>query len=378
MSGLSEDVRAWLFDQALPFWADVGVDRVRPGFVEELDVEGRPAERFRRVRVAARQTYVFAHAAVLGWAPGREIAEAGFERLVRFAWLGPERGWARRLSVDGEVIDATPDLYDIAFVLYAAAWVHRLTGATEPLDVARRTLDFMNARLRPASGPGFLEALPASGPKLQNPHMHLLEAALALSEHGDDPRFDALADELSSLFFNHLFDPGTGTLGERFDRAWTREADERGRCVEPGHHFEWVWLLAELNRIRGLDDGGAGLALHAFAERHGVDPHTKAVRNAVRDDGAVIDGASRTWPNCERLKAGVAVFEREGRDTRPMLEQSGRLLLDRYFARTPRGTWHDTLEADGRMRVGTVPTSSFYHVFLSFSEVLRIAPVMGI
>ena len=53
-------VRSWLIDTALPLWGDVGVDRDGPGFVEQLTLQGRPADvSFKRVRVQARQIYCF-------------------------------------------------------------------------------------------------------------------------------------------------------------------------------------------------------------------------------------------------------------------------------------------------------------------------------
>ena len=75
----------------------------------------------------------------------------------------------------------------------------------------------------------------------------------------------------------------------------------------------------------------------------------------VRDDGLVLDRSSRTWPNTERIQAGVAMFELESRDPRPVFEQSGRLLLERYLSHVPRGTWIDQFAADGTPLCGYHP-----------------------
>jgi N-acylglucosamine 2-epimerase/mannose-6-phosphate isomerase len=110
----------------------------------------------------------------------------------------------------------------------------------------------------------------------------------------------------------------------------------------------------------------------AFAERHGVDPASHATFNQVRDDGAPIDPASRTWPNTERVKAHVALYELLGRDPTVPVTQSTRLLLDRYLNATPPGSWIDNFDALGRPLAKTAPTSTLYHVFLAFAEVLRL------
>ncbi len=112
--------------------------------------------------------------------------------------------------------------------------------------------------------------------------------------------------------------------------------------------------------------------LVAFAEANGVDRQSRATFNLVRDDGLVLDGRSRTWPNAERIQAGVGLFELEGRDPRTVFEQSGRLLLNRYLAHAPRGTWIDEFEADGTPHADTIPASTLYHLFLAFAEMLRV------
>lgn len=367
------EVRRWLFDAALPLWGDAGVDRRRGGYFEELDLAGRPtAVPFKRTRAMCRQVYVFSHASLLGWAPGAALAAMGYAYLVEHAWLGPDKGWARRLTADGDVLDPTPDLYDLAFVLFALAWRFKASGDADAVRRAHATLDFIDHRLRPAGGEGFLHEWPASGPRLQNPHMHLLEASLAAFEASGDRRFLDRADELVRLFRRRFFDGRT--LAEYFTDDWRRLPDAQGRLIEPGHQFEWAWILASAQRLSGTDLGTEAAALVEFSERHGVDAASQVTFNQIRDDGVAIDRGSRAWPNTERLKGHLALFELTGRDPRPAVAGSARLLLDRYLAVTPRGSWIDHFDADGRAVATAVPTSTLYHVFLAFAEILRLEP----
>ena len=103
-----------------------------------------------------------------------------------------------------------------------------------------------------------------------------------------------------------------------------------------------------------------------------MDPQSGATFNLVSDDGLALDRSSRTWPNTERIQAWVAMFELEGRDPRPVFEQSGRLLLERYLSRAPPGTWIDHFAADGAPQAHTIPASTLYHVFIAFAEMLRV------
>ncbi|MDP2314137.1 MAG: AGE family epimerase/isomerase [Pseudomonadota bacterium] len=369
--------RQWMFQSALPFWAHAGVDPAHGGFHEALDLKGRPARGgFRRLRVTCRQIYVFSHAATLGWDGGLPVARLGFEYLLSRGWMGPDKGWARRLTPCGKVLDATPDLYDHAFVLFALGWLHRANLDPEALVWAHRTLDFLEAHMRHPSGLGFLHSRPARGWRLQNPHMHLLEAALVLYETSGHARFAALAGEIVTLFTTHFFDPRTGTLGESFTEDLARAPGEDGRLTEPGHQFEWAWILASYQRLLGEPVGDVARSLVAFGELHGVDRATGATYNCVRDDGTALDRGSRTWPNTERIKAHIALFELHGTDPCVPLAQSTRLLLERYLAHRPAGTWLDHFDGDGQPIAVTIPTATLYHLFVAFAELLRVEPAL--
>ena len=73
---INDDIRdgigrlgSWLREAAWPAWLANGIDRDRGGFFEALDLHGKTCTAdFRRLRVVARQIYVFseAHRAGLG------------------------------------------------------------------------------------------------------------------------------------------------------------------------------------------------------------------------------------------------------------------------------------------------------------------------
>jgi mannose/cellobiose epimerase-like protein (N-acyl-D-glucosamine 2-epimerase family) len=366
-------IRRWTFEQALPFWARNGVDRDHGGYVEQLKLDGTDqAADFKRLRVVCRQIYVFSHAALLGYPDSLALARHGYEFLTKRAWLGPTRGWARLLDREGRVKDSTPDLYDIAFVLFALGWYYRASGNPEALCWTFRTLDFVNAQMRHPGGIGFVNERPAVGPRRQNPHMHLLEAALVNLEVTESPEFRNLADEIVELFCTRLYEPSTRTLAEYFNEDWTRASGEAGRITEPGHQFEWAWILAAYQRSTGSDMRDYVRGLTEFAEANGVDQVSGITFNVVRDDGLVLDRGSRVWPNTERIQAAVAMFELNGYNPRPIFEKCGHLLLSRFLSRAPPGAWLDQISADGIPVAEKIPASTLYHVFIAFTEMLRV------
>jgi mannose/cellobiose epimerase-like protein (N-acyl-D-glucosamine 2-epimerase family) len=118
----------WLKDHAWPLWLAHGVDWKRRGFHEHLDLSSLECRaEFRRLRVAARQTYVFSKAASCGVPGTREVVMLGLAFLRGPARLA-EGGFAWRFDLDNRPIDRTRDLYDHAFVLLAFAAAAPVVG----------------------------------------------------------------------------------------------------------------------------------------------------------------------------------------------------------------------------------------------------------
>jgi len=367
-------IRSWMFDKALPLWARHGVDPVHGGFVEQMDFAGRDAGLdFKRSRVAGRQAYVFSHAQVLGWQGGNKLAGQAIAWLTERAWLGPDKGFARTLTREGEIKDATPDLYDYAFIMFGFAWRHRLMKDEASRDWLHLTWDFVEMALRHPGGEGFWNEVPNKGWRQQNPHMHMTEALIAAYQATGEERFADAVRELVELFQTRLFDRPSGTLAEYFTDDWHRAPGDDGRLVEPGHLMEWAWILNEARKLTGADTAEDIRAALRFAEGHGVDPADHATFNGVRDDGVVINRASRSWPNAERIKGAVALWELDGVDPAPVIDTSAGLLLSRYLALEPAGIWIDQFDADKQPISSTVPASTLYHLFLAFAEALRIS-----
>ncbi len=380
MSGDGEDLRTaamalhgWMTGAALPLWCSTGYGSPGAGFAEQLDPDGRPVFTDRRsTLIQARQVYVYAHAAVLGWGRGLPAAREALGFLLRHAWRD-EGGWARSLRHDGEVLDPNLDLYDNAFMLLALAWIARATDDATPIAWAHRTLDAIEGQLRAGNTPGFLNSAPdRPGPRLQNPHMHLLEAALALHDASGAARFADLARSLVRLFTERLFDPATGTLAEFYGPAWQRLPEPYpGRQIWPGHQFEWAWLLHQAWSRTGLDAREQAEALVTFAERHGVEPESGLVRYAVSEEGVPIDPSLRLWPQTEALKAELALVEHAGRSP-ARAARLVRTLLALHLARTPPGSWTERYDAERRLVAGSIPAEMLYHLFVAYAELMRV------
>lgn len=352
---------AWLAD-TVALWLDKGLDRARGGFHEHLthDTLTCGAE-FRRLRVVTRQIYSFSAALRHGYDDAREGLMFGLAFLLDRA-RHPEGGFASRLDLEGRIIDDTRDLYDLAFVLFALAHGYQATGDAALLDEARSLADFIETQMPHPAG-GFLESLPPRQPRRQNPHMHLLEASLAWMPHDTTGRFHSLCNRLIALVVPHFYDPEHGYLREYLDDDLRPLDTPRGRIWEPGHHWEWVWLL-ETAQASGIDvPNTLSPALAHKARSQGMAlATTRLCWGEVSDCGTVQEPVSRIWVQGEWLKAET-VIPGPDQDTRVCVAASA---LRRYLLTSTRGLWFERISAQtGESVPEPAPATSLYHIIMA-------------
>ena len=239
--------QAWIAKVALPAWSTIGFDAAAGRFRERLDRAGAPLAVPHRSMVQARQIYVFSHAHHLGWFPeGGQLAERAMASLRRdFAEVSAgQASFAFSIDAGGQTVSATRDAYAHAFVLFATAWLYRVTGDPALLELAEQTNAFVKARLVDPRHGGLFDAYPeAPAEKRQNPLMHLLEAYLALERAAPGRGYLEDARGLVAVFLALLFSERDGVLLEYFVEDWSPHPDSaRATVFEPGHHFESVRL----------------------------------------------------------------------------------------------------------------------------------------
>lgn len=369
----SGTVRRWLFEQSLPVWSSVGMDP-KGGFAEQLSLDGKPVPSpLRRMRVQGRQIYVFCHAAIEGWdGPARKAADAGLTFLTERYWH-PDGGFIFALDTNGQVADGRRETYEQAFALNAFAWHYRAFGDSAVLDWVHRTIEFLDEQLGANNG-GYRESIPDTLPRRQNPHMHLFEAMMSLYEATGDLKYRARAASLYHLMREHFIDAATGTLGEFYTVDWKPAHGDKGTHLEPGHHYEWTWLLHHYAGLSG-DASARDLAttLYKFAFEHGTDTADALTYDAVGRDGAIRQDSKRLWVQTEALKGHLAMAE-SGSDDQAMARAELTLAgIFNCYLSTGHGVWQDHLRRDGTGFAKTAPATSFYHLYLAFSEYQRMA-----
>ncbi len=365
MSDLADEAGAlqrWLFDVALPLWWEAGADHIEGGFHEAIDLDGKPVRQPHRARSIARQAFSYCEAGRIGWnGAWRGAAQHAFAYFRKHFVTG-DGTVASVVGLDGKVTNSRFDLYDQAFALLAYASGHRAFGPAagwrEQAVTLRATLERSYAH--PLGG--FLEDCDGRLPQRSNPHMHLLEAALAWTAVDEDPAWRTMADGITTLCLEKFIDPRSGTLREFFAADWSPAPGIEGRICEPGHHYEWAILIDRWARLTGRNRPAAVARLIAFADARGLDPGRGVAINAVLADGSIHDPVARLWAQAERIRAYIA--DRRADDEIAAATKA----LRRFLATPVPGVWFDQLAADDRFVIEPARATSLYHIIGAVAE----------
>jgi len=363
----------WCREQALPLWADRACDP-KGGFYEHLFLDGTPDyEHSRRVRVQARLAYVYAHAHALGWYDDDgKAADHAWNYLTTKGLQGGDfipgdgfKGCAHLLNADGSLMDGMRDTYAQAFVILAGAYRYAAFDDKSALETVKNTIWFLENHLKAENG-GYIEGLPPSLPRRQNPHMHLFEAFMAAYEATEDNQYLQKADEVYVLFENSFFKKQNSILLEFFEQNWSPLKD--GGPLEPGHMMEWVWLLRKYEALTGTDVSIHTDALFGKALEIGLNENVGVLCDAVKVDGSPVIPTSRSWPQTEYLKACIAQARVGVEGMEDIAANIINIMFDRYLNVPIAGGWADSIDTDGNHISGVMSSSSFYHWLCAAAE----------
>jgi mannose-6-phosphate isomerase len=367
----AQRLQRWLLDEALPIWWERAADREGGGYFDRLNLDGTAAAHPKRLRVQARQAYVYALAPGLGWdGPAKQASRHGLTEVMARKC---DDGLFRTRPDEPAPLDGMGLVYDQAFVLLALAGDLAAFGDRDQARHANALVD--------AIGPfahlqgGYAEAPGLPEPLFANPSMHLFECFQAWVRATDDGRLSQLAAGLAGFARQRLIDPATGAIFERYAAEWAPSASPAERFVWPGHLYEWAFLLLDW-RDADPETRAVALRLIEVAEARGVDRSRGVAMFALDQTLAPLDRGARLWAQTERLRACARAAAEIGDGARGESEMWDAALeavgaLDAFLDTPTRGLWRDWMSADGGFVEEPAPASSLYHIAGAIAELLR-------
>lgn len=368
---LSNDFFRTFTDKTLLFLLEYGWDIEYGGLCETLDGQGKNGpEDFRRVMVHGRQLFVFSRwTQVTGDKTFERMADNIFEYLTDIFWDADCEGWYSRVTIDGKPLDFTKDLYAHAFVLFGLLHYSECINKKKAKPWIQKTITVLQERFTRPDG-SYKEKMNryfsdvTGNQRSQNPHMHLLEAALALSNRCESSQYKSLVVSLLKLFNDKFLDKRKLVIREYLDRNFYPDK-EIGHIIEPGHHYEWAWLLdwtAETLDQPQLKDLGARILSRSL--EFGWDLEFDGIFDQINlTDVSILKSSKRLWPVLELIKA-LCVYPSDHNFI--YLNNCLKIVLERYLKKT--GTWIEHYTQDWQMVSDKMPVSSAYHLGMACLE----------
>jgi mannose-1-phosphate guanylyltransferase/mannose-6-phosphate isomerase len=349
----------WLAEDALPLWWRAGADRAEGGFFETLGPDAVAPPAPRRCRVQPRQIYAFAVARRAGWnGPAAAVAAHGLDYFLD-RYRRPDGLFRTCIEANGRIRDNHAVLYDQAFALLGLFGAFQLEPRPVVQEAAENLLNRILQHFEHAAG-GFRED--DGAPFQSNAQMHLFEACIAWAPVAGG-KFTETANALAALCLDRLIDPQHGVIDEYYDSDWRPGGPNGDRRIEPGHQFEWAWLLSEWSRTGDRLVESHVDRLFRVAEAS-VLPAINAAPAAISIDGATSDPIARLWPQTERLRT-AALLSRTVRSDRTFYTHAAvqAAASVRSYLDTPiSGLWWDKQTPDGAFIDEPAPASSLYHL----------------
>lgn len=371
----SQKFSAWLQNSAMPFWSQQGINSDSGAVYEKFNANHLPdLTAVFRSRVQARQVFVFAAAYQQGWLPDALSVVAGIQQFLnQHAKKGDaEAGYVHSLTASGQQLDQKLDAYDFAFFLLSCAYRYQSFSDLQALDQANKILQQIELQFRSAPG-GWMEGDYTSPYRRQNPHMHLFEAFLALYQVTKDGKWLAKAGQIYTLFETVFFRADQGILLEYFTDQWQPLPGTQGMLVEPGHMFEWVWLLRWYQQLTGTPVDHYCETLYQNGLKLGLEPGSGLIYDEVLPNGEPVKNTKRLWPLTELIKASLAQAKASSDSTyKVQAEQKAALaieLLFRFYINPDvTGLYVDQLDENNKVCVADAPASTLYHLMVAGLE----------
>ncbi|MOA24746.1 N-acylglucosamine 2-epimerase [compost metagenome] len=121
---------------------------------------------------------------------------------------------------------------------------------------------------------------------------------------------------------------------------------------EPGHQFEWFYLLESSPLLRSSDLHASLSRAFAYAEQYGVKD--TAVLAMLSADGQVLDATQRIWAQAEYVRA---LALRPDNADKVLIQLQA---LQQRFLHA--GGWYECRDASGAVSRSDMPSTTPYHL----------------
>ncbi len=367
----------------VPAWIDRARDRDHGGVVQRLDQHGSAVEGEKKSTLAqARTVFSLAHLYLHTGDASLLAAARDVSGFMTTYLRSSQGGYRFAVEYDGRASTDPADnlfrAYDQSFALLALTTLRKADPSAVEAHMVSQLWEYIETLNEPGTG-ALLEddQMALTGPRpgdqrAQNPQMHMLEAVLQAFEMTGDRIWLERADQYVTLAENFFIDPATGAVREFVSHDLSALQAPEGYRREPGHQYEWAWLLLRYRELGGTKDVVQHAArMAAFADRHGVrrdgGPLDGAPYDAVDTEGRPVETSHLLWPITEMGKLACIQHTQGLHGAGERARKLEQLIFGRYFAPDCQ-TWVNQLDGSGTVLSAEALSRLIYHLLLFVTE----------
>ncbi len=249
---LSRLYKEALFEDALPFWEQHGVDWEQGGYFTCLDREGHVYDTDKFMWLQARQVWTFSmlYNRFEKRETWLEIARNGAEFLTQH---GMDKGgnWYFSLNRQGQPLIQPYNIFSDCFAAMAFSQYALATGEERAKEIA--LLSYRNVLRRKDNPKGkYSKAVPGTRSlKTLAIPMILANLSLEMAWLLQDDTLGQVVDATIEEVMTQFLDQGRGLMYENIAPDGSHVDCFEGRLINPGHGIEAMWFMMDIGRRRG-------------------------------------------------------------------------------------------------------------------------------
>ena len=360
----------WLKNQVFPLWTKNAFDPESGAFIESLNSAGHAESVARRAMVQARQIYAYTEAVKMDILPKDQvhlIIKKNIEYIKNYSL--PSGAYLHALDPKNNPVETQSELYTQAFMLFGLARAFEILPDPQIKARALVLVHYLMTERKNKAG-GFTEIKNNQIVFQSNPHMHLFEAVIEWIKIDSDSIWKEIATELYQLCRTKFINNEIHVVAEYFFEDWQVLRENNKFIFEPGHQYEWAWLIVQYEELVSLKNTTLPQQLFDLAEKHGVDSESNLAFDEILSDFSVNKSSSRFWPQCERIKTAVQLGVLAKPELKPRFAKAAdeaMSALNTYFETQTPGLWFDT-KYENKFILQSSKASSLYHIINALSE----------
>lgn len=276
-------------------WTEHAIDHDYGAYHSFLDKEWKPFNGDHKFPgMIARHLFSYSVAYMLTGEDEYQLqAAVTYEYLITHGWDEQYGGWYTELDREGDVVDASKDLFMQTYAITGLAMYYLMTKDREVKTYVDQSIDILEKHAWDTlHGGGYIRALQQdlsvkNSDKVFSPQLAPLSGYLLyLYAATRDAQYLQMSERILQTVVDHMTDEESGWIMEGYDQQW-KLLPQGNVWMNTGHNIEAAWMLMRLYDLTGKTAYqqqamalNKKLLQYAFHPESGIWYHKLKVRDA--------------------------------------------------------------------------------------------------